>query len=78
MMCSAVPFCLAVSTALHQRGIGVEAAVLDGQIDFGQVLVHHASGADVQMSHFGIAHLPSRQSDAQLGGVDQCVRILTP
>ena len=61
-----------------QRGIGKEAAVLDGQIDLGQILVHHASGADVQMAHFRIAHLPLGQTDTQFGGVDQGMRIGAP
>ncbi len=77
-ICSAVPCCLAVCHGLDQRGVGVEAAVLDGQIDFGQVLVHHAPGADVQMADFRIAHLAVGQADMQFGGVDQGVRILTP
>ena len=63
---------------LDEHGVAVEAAVLDGQVDLGQILVDHAPGADVQMAHFRIAHLTFGQADVELGGVDERVRILFP
>ena len=63
---------------LDQRQVGIKAAIFYGQIDLGQILVHHASGADVQMAHFRVAHLAVGQADTQLRCIHQCMRILTP
>src|SRR5690606_26232034 len=52
-----------------------EAAVLDRRVDAGQVLVDDASGTDVHMPDFGIAHLPVRQADVAALGVHQGGRV---
>ena len=51
-------------------------AVLDHQIDAGDIHVNDAPGADVQVPDFAVAHLPVRQSDEAPAGVNQRVRIL--
>ena len=51
-------------------------AVLDHQVDAGDIHVDDASGADVQVPDFAVAHLPVRQSDEAPAGVNQRVRIL--
>ncbi|MOA43450.1 hypothetical protein D3C78_1656080 [compost metagenome] len=40
-----------------------ELAVADGFGHAGEVLVHHAAGAEVHMADFRVAHLPVRQAD---------------
>ncbi len=58
-----------------QFGIGEEAAVLDGRIDAGEVLVDDPAGAEVHVPDFGVAHLPVRQADEAALGVDQRMRV---
>ena len=58
--------------------IGEEAAVLDGRVDAGEVLVDDAPGAEVHVPDFGIAHLPVRQADVAAFGVHQRVRAFGP
>ena len=41
-------------------------------------VLHQAPGADVEMAHFRIAHLPGRQADKFFRGVDQGMRIIAP
>ena len=38
-------------------------AVADRLGDTGEVLLHHAAGAEVHVADFGVAHLPVRQTD---------------
>ncbi len=52
-----------------------EFAVLDHQLDAGNVHVNDAPGADVQMTDFAVAHLPVGQADKGAAGVDQRVGI---
>ena len=56
-----------------ENGIGRELAGFDRVIDPREVLVDDAAGADVEVPDLGVAHLPVRQSHAQLGGVDRRV-----
>ena len=58
---------------LQQGGIGKEIAVLDGFGDLGEVLIDDAPRAHVEVSDFGVAHLPVGKPDgeparAQRGG----------
>ena len=39
-----------------------DGAITARQVDARELLVHHAAGADVQVPHFGVAHLPGRQA----------------
>ena len=61
---------------VEQHGMGEEFAVLDHQVDAGDVHVHDAAGADVEMADFAVAHLPFGQSDERAAGVNQRVGIL--
>ena len=66
--------CFARSHRLDQRRIAGEFAGLDRVIDAREFLVDDTAGADVQMTDFGIAHLPARKADGELGSVDRRVR----
>ena len=48
---------------VEQHGMREEFAVLDHQVDAGNVHVHDSSGADIQMPDFAVAHLPFGQSN---------------
>ena len=43
-------------------GILHDAAVGAGAVNLDQVLVNDAAGADIEVSHFGVAHLPVGQA----------------
>ena len=47
---------------LYEFGIAGEAAVGNVLVNAGEVLINHAAGAEVHMSHLGIAHLPLWQA----------------
>src|SRR5580704_11223551 len=69
---------LAATRMLHrgeQHGVGKELSVLDHQIDAGDVHVHDAAGADVEMSDFAVSHLPFGQADKRSTGMDESVGI---
>ena len=78
MMCSALLFCLAWCDCVAQCRIGEEAAILDRHIHAAEILIDHASGADVEMPDFGVAHLMGRQAHEFFRGIDQGVRIFAP
>ena len=58
----------------HQAVRGEEAAVFNGSIDAGEVLVDDAPRAQVHVPDFGIAHLPVRQAHMTAFGMDQRMR----
>ncbi len=58
---------------IEQHRVGEELAILDHEIDLGDVHVDDAAGAHVEMADFAVAHLPGRQSDEASAGVDQRV-----
>ena len=45
-----------------QRFIFEELPDFNGPVDPGEILVDDATGADIEMPHLGVAHLPLRQS----------------
>jgi len=49
-------------------------AILDGQVDARQVLGDHPSGADIHVTHFGIAHLALGQAHRIARGFQQGMR----
>ena len=61
---------------VQQHGMREELAVLDHQIDAGDVHVHDAAGADVEMADFAVAHLPFGQAHERPAGMNQRVGIL--
>jgi hypothetical protein len=58
-----------------QHGMGEELAVLDHQVDPGDVHVHDATGADVEVADLAVAHLAFRQADERSAGMDERVGI---
>ena len=60
---------------LEQYRMRKEFAVLDHQIDAGDVHVHDAASADVQMADFAVAHLPFGQADKRAAGLNERVGI---
>ncbi len=70
---------LARARVLHrveQHRMRKEFAVLDHQIDAGDVHVNDASGANVKMPDFAVAHLPLGQTNKRPTGVNERVGIL--
>src|SRR5882757_5559751 len=59
----------------QQNGMREELAVLDHQVDAGDVHMYDATGPDVEMSDLAVAHLSLGQSDERSAGVDERVRI---
>ena len=45
--------------------ITVESAILDGEIDAGELLIDDATCAEIEMSYFGIPHLAFGQADLE-------------
>ena len=58
---------------VDQRRVCEKLTILDHQIDLGDVHVHDAAGADVEVADFAVAHLPRWQADVAPAGVDQRV-----
>ena len=56
---------LGVLHRLQQGGIFKEVAVLDGLGDLGQILIDDAPRAHVEVSDFGVAHLPVGEPDGE-------------
>src|SRR5580700_580488 len=69
---------LADARVLHrckQHGMREEFTVLDHQVDAGNVHMHDAARANIEMPDFAVAHLPLGQSDKRSAGMNQRVRI---
>ncbi len=60
--------------ALH-FGVVVDGAALDGFVDFHEVLIYDASGTDVEVTYFRVAHLSVRQTDVFAACLELGVRI---
>ena len=58
---------LAVGHGLQIGGVLEERAAFNVTADVGQVLEHHAAGADVGVAHLAVAHLPLGQTHVQSG-----------
>ena len=59
----------------EQNGVRKEFAILNHQLDAGTVHVHDASGTDVEMADFAVAHLSVGQADVVAAGLNQRVGI---
>ena len=53
---------------LDERGKFKKIAALDGAVDANDDLIHHPARAEIEMPHFGIAHLPVRKPHGAPGG----------
>ena len=60
----------------EQHWAGEQFAILDHEIDLGDVHVNNPAGTDVQVPDFAVAHLSGWQSDKASTGVNQRVGIL--
>ena len=58
---------------LHDGGVLRELAGGNLRVDARDVHLHNAPGADVQVAHFAVAHLPVGQADKVLRGANQRV-----
>jgi hypothetical protein len=56
-------------------GIGEEAAIGDGSVNAGHVHAHDASRAEIEMAHFGVAHLAVRQTNVVVAGTEESVGV---
>src|SRR6266550_846710 len=59
----------------EKYGVGEELAILDHQFDTRAVHVDDTAGADIEMSHFTVAHLPVGQAHIFPTGMDKRVGI---
>ncbi len=69
---------LAGAGVLHgveQHGMREQFAVLDHQVDAGDVHVDDAAGADVEVADLAVAHLAFGKADERAAGVDERVGI---
>ena len=67
--------------ALHGLGDGWkvgEFIVCDEEINAGDVHLDNASGAEIEMTDFAVAHLTVWEAHEVLGGADQSVRDIRP
>src|SRR4029077_1149749 len=58
-----------------QGGVGEEVAVLDHQVDAGDVHVDDAAGADIEVADFAVSHLAVRETNEWSAGVNERVGI---
>ena len=61
------------SMASTEERLALEFATGDELVNAGDVHVHDAAGADIQMADFAIAHLSFGEADSGAGGVDERV-----
>ena len=73
MQCRVVFF--AVLHRLHKGFVFKETAVPHRLGNPGELLIHHAAGADIGMSDLAVAHLPVRQADVHARRADAGGRI---
>ena len=64
--------------ACAQHLVGRELPVRDRRVDARQVLADDGAGAEVEMAHLGVAHLPRRQPDGLAAGGQLRVRVARP
>ncbi len=60
---------------LGQSRCRCDAAIGNRLIDPRQVLHHHPTCSEVEMSHLGIAHLTIRESDVETRGSEEGMRV---
>ncbi len=64
-----------VFNRVQQDWAGKEIACLDHEIDLGDIHVHNAPGADVQVTDLTVAHLAVRQPNRAAARMDQRIGI---
>jgi hypothetical protein len=53
---------LSVGKCVVQYRVGVQFFIFDRFINPNEILIDHATGSDVHVTHFGVAHLAVRQT----------------
>ena len=69
---------LHLTACTRQRWIGVEASIGYGRRDAYQILHHHASGAEIEVADFAVAHLALGKTDAEPRRFEQRARAARP
>ena len=59
---------------IGQNRVFFNAAVFDCHVNTGQVLHNDASGTQIHVADFGVAHLTVRQADGKSGSFNQAMR----
>ena len=59
----------------HKHRHGGQFAIADAFVDAGQILIHHASRAEIEVAHFAVAHLAVGQAHVFAAGTDGAHRI---
>ena len=67
---------LGIAESVNDLGISQNRLVANCLVDFHEVLINHASAANVQMPHLAVAHLPVGQSHVLATGLQLAVRIV--
>ena len=62
-----------IAVGCHDAGILHDGVVADGAVDFHQVLIDHATGSDVEVTHLGVAHLTVGKTHVLAGGLQLSV-----
>ena len=70
------PFLGGEMNGMGEGGIGEEAAVGDGGVDAGHVHADDAACAEVEMAHFGVAHLSVGEADVVVAGSEEGVGVV--
>jgi hypothetical protein len=61
--------------SVHEHGHGGEFAIANALVDAGEVLIHDATGTEVQVADFAVAHLAVGQADVLTAGADGAARV---
>jgi hypothetical protein len=69
------PALLCTLHGAHDGSVLLKFVSSNQSVDAGDVHLHDAAGADVQVANFAVAHLSIRQSDKMLRGADQRIGV---
>jgi hypothetical protein len=72
------PGCLHTATGVDEDRVLEEASVLDGVVDADEILLHHTTRAEVEVTDLAVAHLSARQPDRFLRRRKQGTRRARP
>ena len=72
------PVCRSQRAEFLEHGELVELAPLDALGDAHEVLRDHATGAQVEVPDFAVAHLSDREPDGEFAGIEEGARVVVP
>ena len=75
MFAASIFACAGVLHRIQQNGMLKEFSVLNHEVDAGNVHVHDAARANVQMTDLAVAHLPFGQTHERPAGMNERIRI---